>query len=92
MLFRSKDSISVFDEIDKVLYLGDNFGIEEEDGFCYWGYEPEQEAASEEEDDAQYAASFFEMMKLLNGYDYESAVISHGGHVSRADFAALGNL
>jgi len=87
----SVDCISVFDEIDKVLYLGDNFGIEEEDGFCYWGYEPteEDETIDEEEDDARYAASFFAMMKFLNKFDYKSAVISHGGEVSRADFTAL---
>jgi len=45
--------------------------------------------ASEEEVDARYDASFFEMMKYLNKYDFESAVLSHGGHVSRADFLKL---
>ena len=88
----SVDSISVYDEIDKVIYLGDNFGIDEEDkDICYWGYEDTEadEMASEEEVDARYDASFFEMMKYLNKYDFESAVLSHGGHVSRADFLKL---
>jgi len=86
----STDCISVFDEIDKILYLGDNFGVDE-DGLCYWGYEftKEDEVADEQEVDARYDASFFAMMEYLNRYDYESAVLSHGGHVSRADFAAL---
>ncbi|MCL2409856.1 MAG: MBL fold metallo-hydrolase [Oscillospiraceae bacterium] len=86
----SVDCISVFDEIDKILYLGDNFGIDE-DGLSYWGYEDteEDETAPEEEVDARYEASFYEMMKFLSQYDYESAVVSHGGHISRADFAEL---
>ncbi|MCL2406786.1 MAG: MBL fold metallo-hydrolase [Defluviitaleaceae bacterium] len=89
----SKDSISVYDEVDKILYLGDNFGIDEDDDFCYWGYEfteeDEAEDADEDEVEARYDASFFEMMKLLKTYDFEGAVISHGGYVSREQFREL---
>ena len=86
----SADCISVFDEIDKILYLGDNFGIDE-DGLAYWGYEftKEDENAPKEEVSARYDTSFFEMIEFLNQYNYESAVISHGGHIRRADFIAL---
>jgi len=87
----SADCISVFDEIDKVLYLGDNFGIGEDKRFYYWGYELTEadRSATEEAISARYKASFFAMMKLLNKYDYESAVVSHGGWISRGDFTAL---
>ena len=81
----SADCISILDEIDKVLYVGDNFGIDE-DGLCYWGYSGDFEA---EDIDEKYAASFFAMMQSLSIYDYETAVLSHGGHVPRADFATL---
>jgi len=87
----SVDCVSVFDEIDKVLYLGDNFGIGDDGKFYFWGYEltEEDKSAKDEEVGARYKASFFAMMEFLNKYNYESVVVSHGGHISRADFAAL---
>ena len=85
----SPDSISILDEVDKVLYVGDNWGIDE-DGLSYWGYdESHAEDATEDEVDALYDASFFAMMEFLREYDFETAVLSHGGDVPWADFVTL---
>lgn len=87
----SADCISVFDQNDKVLYLGDNFGVTEKDGFCFWGYEPTEDdkAAGEEVLVAKHTAAFLEMLEYLDKYDYKSAVLSHGGFVDRTDFFCL---
>jgi len=81
------DCISIYDEIDKVLYVGDNFGVDE-DGFCYWGHDDsnDPEDISEEEEDGLYFVSLMKMIELYGAYDFESAVLTHGGHVPKADF------
>jgi len=81
----SADSISVYDEIDKVLYLGDNFGVDE-DGLSFWGYNGDFEA---EDIDEKYEAAFFEMIAYLKQFGFESAIVTHGGHFSRGDFDKL---
>ena len=57
------DSISIYDEADKVLYVGDNFGIVHGEA-QYWG-------AKED------IAGFKNMIKIYKQYDFEICISGH---------------
>ncbi|MCL2704464.1 MAG: MBL fold metallo-hydrolase [Defluviitaleaceae bacterium] len=59
----TQDGISVYDSVDKVLYVGDSFGVDDGEA-CYWG---------EEED----ITGFRHMIETYKQYDFEICVSGH---------------
>jgi len=73
------DSISVYDKVDKVLYVGDNFGAVN-DKLMYWGWEA-----------GDNTTHFRQRLGMENDYDFEICVFSHGGAQTKESLAELEN-